>query len=138
MNVNFFQATSMFKKNPSYVEPEPTYSIIGEMSPEDQVKVFLFPEGLSLHDPRPEGSTRFGRDCLRNYAILSQNDEDFEKSQKICFGEVDAEPSLDSCMGMFLGNACGDALGAPMEFKAVQYDKMDLTGTKLICLSWRT
>lgn len=112
----------MFKKSPAYVEPKPNYDIIGEMSPDDMVKVMKFPEGLSLHDPRPEGSARFGRDCLRNYSIVSQQDVDFEKSRRILYGEEECPPSLDSCLGMVLGNAVGDALGAPMEFRPVQYD----------------
>lgn len=90
----------------------------GQMTGEQQAQAFRFPEGLELH----KAEARFARDALRNYSVLSMNDEDWRLAQAAALNrESVVDPVLDSCLGMVIGNAVGDALGAPMEFKSVEY-----------------
>ena len=86
------------------------------------MRALVFPDGLELYDTY--GAQRFSRDVLRIYSIVSQNDESFAASQEACFDCDEALPfSLSSSMGCLMGNAVGDALGAPLEFMPVNYEK---------------
>mmetsp|Transcript_1224 Transcript_1224/g.2308 ORF Transcript_1224/g.2308 Transcript_1224/m.2308 type:complete len:430 (+) Transcript_1224:267-1556(+) len=80
-----------------------------------------FPEGLDRRLRRHVG----GRSALSRYCILPENDPDRkelrEKIEKKALTEKESR-----AVACLLGNAVGDALGAPLEFSAVRYGSTEL------------
>lgn len=81
----------------------------------------------------------FARDALRSYRLLDTSDADYERVKAMIFDDAPIEPSLDSALGMVCGNMVGDAIGAPLEFRPVQYgirEVHDMGGAFLLPRNW--
>lgn len=85
-----------------------------------------------------EDAEELGGDAVAAYCILGGQPERFAAAADTLRrfrhivaegGDVDKEMlALDRSLGCVLGNAVGDALGAPMEFSHVRYGTKELTG----------
>lgn len=62
----------------------------------------VYPLGLEMRSKR-----RFACDALRNYRLLWKDDEEYLTVQRMVFEGHPMDPSLDSCLGMVLGNIVG-------------------------------
>jgi ADP-ribosyl-[dinitrogen reductase] hydrolase len=110
----------MKKKEAAYVEPGFVLPS-NQLTAEEIARVLTFPDGLAFFEP---DAVNRPRDALRTYSLVSSNDEDAERARAAVAGGTWSEQSVLGCL---LGNVCGDALGAPMEFKPVVYGSTTLT-----------
>jgi len=84
---------------------------------------FLFPDGLE-NDFRKQ----FSATSLCTYHVCKKNDPSRDLVLEMKKNNSYESPALDRAIGCFIGNAIGDALGAPLEFSPVQYGVVDVRG----------
>eukprot|EP00755_Sulcionema_specki_P002421 Sspe_Gene.118599::Locus_112343_Transcript_1_1_Confidence_1.000_Length_548::g.118599::m.118599 len=92
-----------------------------ELLPEDVREVFNIDRGIAL-----ASSNIYTCHALAGHSIIAYDDpERTALQQKIAKGEL--TPEQDRALGVMLGNAIGDALGAPLEFSALRYGSTEVT-----------
>jgi len=103
-----------------------------QFNEEELIQIFSFPEGLD-NDFR-DG---FSPIALCQHHVLSPDDPLRNMVLEMKNTDVYESVALDRAIGCFIGNAIGDALGAPLEFSPVQYGIVDVRGLDDVDV-WKT
>lgn len=107
----------------------------------ETIRLLFDPAGAFAASRRLSDARPIGRDALAAYSILGGLPGRIEAAAEALAeitalrthddaedGGGDERQALDRSMGCMLGNAIGDALGAPLEFSPVRYGEGELEG----------